>query len=73
VQQRAGGHYDVPEQGDGTSEERRDRMCGPEHPLENQHVEREQHQRTEIEEVFGDPPRFDVGEVGERLGVGRVG
>ena len=41
-------------------------------PLQHEHVQGEQHQRTEIQEVLGDATRLDVGEVGEGLDVGSV-
>jgi len=43
-----------------------------EEAVQDEDVEGEQHQRPEVQEVFGDATRFDVSEVGERLGIIRI-
>ncbi len=41
--------------------------------MQDERLQCEQHQRTEIQQVLGDTTRLDVGEVGECLDIGRIG
>ena len=72
MQHGRGRQDDETELGHGRAEQGQ-RPDGPcQQPVQDENVEGEQHQRPEIEEVFGDATRLDVGEVCEGFDVGRI-